>query len=523
MKKTSSKLFVIFAGAFIFNIIFWKEKLGLNTILFDGFICVSVCLLFPYSLKNNTGKWLFAGHIITAAMVVIQNTLLSKISFTVTLLLFVSFSQYLHRSVWYAAGSSIQNYFLAIPNFFHELKAGNSRSHSSFRRSKSFRILLIPILILIVFTIIYSFANSVFYNIIGDMANAISNWLSHFFDWFSVPRLGFFLLGIVIVSGLILSNKNTYFSDIDMKMKNDFYRKKSYFKKWKESAWADLLTVITGKSSSGMLALKSELTMGSVSLLLLNALLLLINIIDVKYVWLGFTFHKDANMAAYVHEGAWLLIFSIVLAMLLLLFFFRGNLNFYKKNKWLRYGAYCWILQNSFLVLSVFNRDYYYIVHFGLAYKRIGLLFFLAMVLAGLITVFIKIYYTKTIYFLLRINAWVGIILLVLASLINWDETIATYNLARKSTIPLDVPFLLSLSDKTLPLLQKNGDVLEKYSSVDEQFYYDGSFHNAIDFFKYRKENFLLQQNRYTWLSWNLTDDFVKKELAGNTHLSLLK
>src|SRR6185437_2384871 len=100
------------------------------------------------------------------------------------------------------------------------------------------------------------------------------------------------------------------------------------FKKWKESAWADLLTVITGKSSAGLLALKSELTMGSISLLLLNALLLLINIIDVKYVWLGFTFHKDANMAAYVHEGAWLLIFSIVLAMLLLLFFFRGNLNF---------------------------------------------------------------------------------------------------------------------------------------------------------------------------------------------------
>ena len=142
--------------------------------------------------------------------------------------------------------------------------------------------------------------------------------------------------------------------------------------------------------------------------------LFLINIIDIKYVWLGFTFHRDANMAAYVHEGAWLLILLHYSGNAAVVIFFRGNLNFYKKNKWLRYGAYLWIFQNSFLVFSVFNRDYYYISHYGLAYKRVGLLFFLAMVLAGLVTVFLKIYYTKTIYFLLRINAWAGIILLVI-------------------------------------------------------------------------------------------------------------
>jgi hypothetical protein len=522
MKQRESKLFLIILGAIIFNIIFWKEKPGINVILFDIFICISVFLLFPYSLKNNISKWLLAGHLITAAMVLIHNTVLSEISFTITLLLFISFSQYLHRSVWYAGGSALQNYVLAIPNFFRELKTGNDKSISLPRWSKSFRGLLIPIAILIVFIIIYSSANSVFSNIISDISNAIRDWLSHFFDWFSFERLGFFLLGIVVVSGLFLRSRNAYFSDTDMKKQNEFFRKKTYFKKWKESAWADLLSIVTGKASSGILALKRELTMGSVSLVLLNALLFLINVIDIKYVWLGFTFRKGANMAAYVHEGAWLLILSIVLAMLLLLFFFRGNLNFYKKNKWLRYGAYLWIFQNSFLVFSVFNRDYYYIFHYGLAYKRIGLLFFLTMVLVGLITVFLEIYYTKTIYFLLRINAWAAIVLLVFASVINWDETIAQYNLTRKSIIPLDVPFLLSLSDKTLPLLQKNEDVLEKDSS-NEMYYYSGSFHNAIDFFEYRKKDFMNRQNNYTWLSWNVADAYVKKELMANTHLSLIK
>lgn len=523
MNQKELKLFLIISGAIIFNIVFWKEKPGINVILFDSFICLSVFLLFPYASKNNTSKWLLAGHLIAAAMVLIHNTLLSEISFTITLLLFISFSQYLHRSVWYAGGSALQNYVLAIPNFFRELKTGNNKSMDFPRWSKSFRLLLIPVSILIVFIIIYSYANRVFSDIISDVSDAIRDWLSHFFDWVSYERLAFFLLGIIVVSGLFLKSRNTYFSDIDMKMQNDFFRKKTYFKKWRESAWADLISVITGRTASGILALKSELTMGSVSLVLLNALLFLINIIDIKYVWLGFAFHKDANVAAFVHEGAWLLILSIVLAMLLLLFFFRGNLNFYKKNKWLRYGAYLWIFQNSFLVFSVFDRDYYYISHYGLAYKRIGLLIFLAMVLAGLATVFLKIYFTKTVYFLLRINAWAGIILLVFASAINWDETIARYNLARKSTIPLDVPFLLSLSDKTLPLLQKNVDVLENATSIDERYYYNGSFHSAIDFFEYRKEDFLDRQNNYTWLSWNVADAYVKKELSGNTHLSSLK
>lgn len=523
MKQKESKLFLIILGAFIFNILFWKEKLGVNIILFDSFICISVFLFFPYSLKNNASKWLLAGHLLTAAMVVINNTLLSKISFSITLLLFISFSQYLHRSVWYAAGSALQNYLLAIPNFFYELKAVNGKSIRLPQWLKSLRILLIPISILMVFTIIYSSANSVFSNILYRLAGAVSDWLVHFFGWFSVERFGFFLLGIIVVSGLVLRNRSAYFSDIDMKKQNDFARKKTYFKKWKESAWYDLFSVITGKVSSGILALKSELTIGTVSLALLNALLLLINIIDVKYVWMGFAFQQDVNMASYVHEGAWLLIFSIVLAMLLLLFFFRGNLNFYKKNKWLKYGAYLWIFQNSFLVLSVFNRDYYYISHYGLAYKRIGLLFFLAMVLVGLFTVFLKIYYTKTIYFLLRINAWSGIILLVFASAINWDETIAQYNLARKSTIPLDIPFLLSLSDKTLPLIQRNQDILEKNAASDSVYYFNGNFHNAIDYFEYRKEHFLEEQKNYTWLSWNVADAVVKKELDNETHLSLLK
>ena len=523
MKTGLSKFTLVITGALIFNIIFWKEKPGINSILFDLFICASVFYLYPYSLRNNSCRWLLGGHLLAASMVVVQNTLLSEISFGVTLLLFISFSQYLHRSAWYAGGSAILNYVLVVPNFLREINLYKSRSARWKGLSKPIRILLIPFLIVIIFFTIYACANTVFSNIASDAFTSIENWLAHVFDWFSPERAEFFLLGILVAGGLILRSRNSYFSDSDMQKKNKLLREKNNLKKWKESSLSGLLSVVTGRRAWGIMALKNELTSGKISLILLNILLLVINIIDLKYVWLGFTFSTGVNMAAYVHEGAWLLILSIFLAMLLLLFFFRNNLNFYKKNRWLRNAAYLWILQNIFLVVSVFFRDYYYISHYGLAYKRIGLLFFLAMVLAGLLTVFLKICYTKTTYYLLRINAWVAIILLVLASIVHWDETVAQYNLARKSTIPVDIGFLLSLSDKTLPLIEKNQDVLLKDTASGRRYFYDDSFYNAVTLFEYRKKTFMDLQANYTWLSWNLADASVKKELSTKTVISLLK
>jgi hypothetical protein len=276
-----------------------------------------------------------------------------------------------------------------------------------------------------------------------------------------------------------------------------------------------------------MLALRNENSVGIISLILLNALLLFINWLDIEYVWFGFTYSNTVNLSTLVHEGAGLLIFSIVLAMLVLLFFFRGNLNFYKKNKWLKLGAYLWILQNAVLVVSVFFRDYYYIHEYGLAYKRIGVLVFLTLVLAGLLTVYIKIRYLKTNYFLLKVNAWVVMLVLVAASCIHWDETIASYNLARKTSIPLDIKFLLSLSDKTLPILEQNQDVLDK-PFVNNEYNNEGeSLYRGVltsrDYFEMRKRNFFEEQKNYSWLSWNHTDEYIKSHLTASIKISSIQ
>lgn len=516
MKPELVKVVLVTVGAVLFNIIFWQQKMALNAVLFDVFIISSVFYLYPVAFKQSVIKWLLSAHIITAAAVVLHNTILSKVAFSATLLLVVVFIQYLHRSVWYAAGSAVLNYVLMIPSFFNNLQQLRPAKFNFFSAKKVIRFLIIPILFLLLFFGLYNFANSIFNTIITDIAAAVQQFFARFFDWFSWQRYWFLLLGLFITGGLLLKSKVLYFVKADSSKSTSLARKKNNLNKWRQTSWFQLLSLLMGRFASGSMALRNENTTGIISLVLLNILLLFINCIDVVYVWFGFKYNNDLNLSQYVHEGTGMLIFSIILAMVLVLFFFRGNLNFYKKNKWLRLGAYAWLVQNMVLVVSVFFRDYYYIVNKGLAYKRIGVLVFLLLVLIGLVTVFIKIQQVKTAYYLLRINAFFAMAILVICACVHWDEMIAEYNLARKNIIPLDIHFLLTLSDKTLPILEANKEIFDTTASQILSWESDFSDHSVLslkEVFERRKKAFFVEQKYYNWLSWNYADDFTNKYL----------
>ena len=520
MKTPSLKITLVTAGTVLFNIIFWQEKLAVNSILFDVFVLLSVFYLYPAAFTKPIIKWMLTAHCITLVAVIIHNTFLSKLAFSVTLMLVIVFSQYRHRSVWYAAGSGFMNYVLMFSSFFSNIKTLKGTNFRSYGLRKAIRFLVIPLLLVLVFFVLYNFANAIFKTLVNDAGLAIQHFFSRFFTWFSWERFWFLLLGLFITGGLLLKSSVNYFSDADSKKGNDLWRKKNNLLQWKRTSWFDLLSLIMGRFASGALALRNENKTAVISLILLNVLLLSINCVDIIYVWFGFKFNNDINLSEYVHEGTGLLIFSILLAMVLLLFFFRGNLNFYKQNKWLRMGAYAWLVQNAVLVVSVLFRDYYYIVNYGLAYKRIGVLVFLLLVLTGLATVFIKIQQRKTAYYLLRVNAWFAIVILVAASCVHWDETIARYNLGRKNTIALDVKFLLTLSDKVLPVLQKNIEVLDRKDFPGKNSEGEILYRSALTYrevFENRKQAFIDEQKTYTWLSWNIADAYVKNELRAET------
>jgi hypothetical protein len=513
MNKDLVKIILVTAGAVLFNLVFWNEKLAINTVLFDAFLLSALFFLYPQARRHATVNWLLLAHVICLTMVVVHNTELSKIAFFVTLLLLAGFAEYTHRSVWFAGGSMLMNVVMVVASFVEPIRFNRGKVIKRKGISRMVRFAIFPVILLVVFFCIYRVANTVFSEIAGQIGAQLEIFFSHFFDFFSWQRLLFLLLGLLITGSILLKSKLDFFSVREARFNDGLQRyKKSLYQK-REKPFFQFVELIMGKMASGMMALKNEYTTGIISLVLLNVLLLVVNIIDVNFLWLHFQYAEGKPVYKMVHEGTELLIVSIVLAMAILLFFFKGNLNFYKRNKWLKYGAYAWIIQNAMLVSSVFLRDYYYILKHGLAYKRIGVLFFLLMVLVGLLTVLLKIWNRKTNYFLFRVNAWTGIVVLVLATTIHWDEFIAGYNLKRKNTVDLDVSFLLSLSDKALPLIDTNIVAIQKrqndlQSLVTNKVACDTCF---IEQLKQREKQFAEKQQQLSWLSWNYADAYTRK------------
>lgn len=344
MKSPALKIILLFTGTILFNIIFWQEKIAVNTLLFDVFILASVFYLYPAAFTKPVMKWLLFAHVVTLVTLVVHNTVLAKLAFSSTLLLVVVFTQFLHRSVWYAAASAVGNYLLFVFSFLEDVRQIKKGQIKLLGIKRALRFLIIPLMIVAVFFLIYSFSNTVFKDVLNIIGLALQHFFVRFFDWFNWERFGFLMLGLFVTGGLLLKMKSNYFSEKEFTKYNELWRKKNDLKKWKASAMFDLLTLFMGRFANGIMALRNENTVGIISLLMLNALLLFINAIDIVYVWFGFSYTPNTNLTQYVHEGTGMLIFSIVLAMFVLLFFFRGNLNFYKKNKWLRYGAYGWII-----------------------------------------------------------------------------------------------------------------------------------------------------------------------------------
>jgi hypothetical protein len=498
---------ILIAGAILFNIIFWNEQLALNLFIFDLFIIGS--LIYLYGMPTpGLQVYLLLANGISILNVLIFNSDLSKIASIISLLLVIAFTKYTHRSVWWAFRSLLTGIWL-LPQHLEILIKSGKKSHQLLGWLKHlFYLTIIPLVVALIFLLIYDAANTVF---AGNVQQFLT-WAGQLLSRFSLERLLFTILGFGITAVLLLRAGQTSFEKKDAASMDNLIRNK------KRVPGAAYTNVFVNQHSrmqkmiSSVVGLKYEYKIGLICLSLLNLLLLLINLIDINYLWFHFTYTASTNLYSMIHEGTDLLILSILLAIVVLMRFFRGNLNFYKENIWLKRAAYVWLIQNTILVVSVFLRDYYYIREFGLAYKRIGVIFFLLLVLAGLLTVVLKIRFKKTSYYLFRLNAWLVFSVLTATTVIQWDIVIAKYNIAHMSTVPLNLNYLLSLSDKVLPVIQENLPALkerEKHLNAALLNENDRSLPLVV-ILAQRKSLYLHYQQSYSWLSWNFTDQWER-------------
>jgi hypothetical protein len=247
------------------------------------------------------------------------------------------------------------------------------------------------------------------------------------------------------------------------------------------------------------LSLKKEYRIGVLVLSLLNLQLVIANILDIVYVWFSFEKRSAPELSQFVHQGTSLLILAIILAMVVILWFFRGNINFLSENKFIKQLVFAWIIQNALLTFSVGMRNFHYIQAYGLAYKRIGVFFFLVLVLYGLWTVKNKVQGPKTFFYLLQKNAWFFYFTLLAFSGVNWTIAITKYNLQRASEHGIDTYFLLHrMPSQNLHILFDNKEKLFSNSPSGKA--------NILESLEQKKKWFLYSQKNYSWKSFNFPD-----------------
>lgn len=217
------------------------------------------------------------------------------------------------------------------------------------------------------------------------------------------------------------------------------------------------------KSTYSFLDLDAERISGVVSFFSLNILLVFF-IITYNYEQFYEVSKSPSQLSEETHERVNAVIMSIIMAILVIMFYFKSGFNFDPKARLMKILAKVWIFLNAVLVLSAALKNYEYIASYGFTYKRLGVFAFLMLSLAGLTMTFIKIRMQKRNVFLFNTMAWYFYGAILVCSYINWGGFITSQNMKRKDFV-VDYHFRnINFSER--PLLkyadEKNNPELRK-------------------------------------------------------------
>ncbi|MFY0629974.1 MAG: DUF4173 domain-containing protein [Flavobacteriaceae bacterium] len=418
------KKLIVLIGALLFSTLFYKQNIGLNLSLFTLLTIIVLATKNHQLFKNKVTIFKTVAYIITGVTIFFYKSNLSIIANILAFFTLVgSFSE--HKSSIYV--NWINGIYTTIVSYFSIYYDALNCEVKNVKKEKInyvywLKIIGIPTIIIIIFISLYRKGNPKFEELISKIDFSFIN-----FQWIIFTGLGYYLFYNItnpIQIEPITSN--------DINTENDLEK--------------ITLTDVASKE------LKNEKQLGTVLMFLLNSLIILFLITDILH--LSEIHHMVAwQLSSQVHNGVNALIFSNVLAILIILYFFRGNLNFFEKNKNLKSLAYVWIFLNVCVVIITGIKNAEYIMSFGFTYKRIGVLFFLIVTSIGLITTFIKVSKIKNLWYLLRKNTQVAFAILIIASTVNWDKIITYYNINNAEQI--DLNYLIDLSNNNTFLLKE--------------------------------------------------------------------
>lgn len=412
---------LIFLTTALFVVLFYGQSLGLNLGILG--IVVSVLTYFHTPERNRTRSFLilFVTSIFSSFAFAWYGDFVSFLAVFTSLFLLSFKSKNRRLKSLFVIPVFALNFLTFIYRVFLLDKWLPQRKMAGFLQ-RLIAVAIIPGVLIAVFFAVYTHGSSHFASLFSDF-----QWDINFWEIFGLSILGFFI----------------FFNFWNYTVERFFY---------KQNHWLhnDFLNEDkTEKATYSFLNLDSERLSGVVSLLGLNVLLLFF-IFTFNYEQFV-EFPKSAGqLSDETHERVVAVILSIVMAVLVIMFYFKGTFNFDKKAGILKLLAKIWVFLNTVLVFSAFAKNSEYVMNLGLTYKRLGVYAFLILSIIGLIFTFIKIQKQKTNAYLFNQMAWYFYGTVLVCSYINWGAVITCQNLQREN---FDIEYLLlnvEFNDKEL-------------------------------------------------------------------------
>lgn len=468
-----NKLIILTLASFL-HLLLWEAELGLNLLIFAVLSSLSLRWVKPEIAARKEVKIVLAAWCFTGLCVVVQHSNLSFYSYWIFFFISIGYLQSEKVRFWlFGLIESGRGLFLGWLISLKRLGVSRQTKSNGLPQLSRIRLLFVPVLVVIPFYLLYREANTTFGQLNQQLPQFLSTLWSIELNW---SRLLIFCLCWLLVIALLGQRKG-------------LIRMHHLAQKWQYTRLGrrqyDFFNLF--KNGPSTLALKREFQTAILTFIALNILLFFINLIDVSTVWLDWNPRPANTLSQFVHEGTWLLILSILLAMLVVLVFLRGNLNFLNNSKRLKQWVYLWLAQNAFLTLSVGLRNSHYIHQYALAHGRIIVAFFLLLVLFGLYTMYQKVKGPKTTFYLLQTNGVAFMLTLLIATAINWDSLITRYNLAYAASDQYHLVY--RLNNNLIPLL----DAVQSGQPT---------FISTADI-AHREKKFQQELQYYDWRSWN--------------------
>jgi hypothetical protein len=467
------KSIIITIAGIVFATLFYTQSFGINALFYSIFLGVALVLSGSKIRFTNTTLFSCIGMLASAAAISLHGSTLSIVTYFISTFLFIGYVASFQSSIYVSWLNGVYNaVFGVFHSFLFQLEEPKKApTKKSIPIGQILKGIAIPLVLVIIFTTLYRTSNPIF-----------NEWLIAI-DLSFIDVLWVFtaILGAFIMLNMYQPRPLEDVTEKDKNYPNELFPRALNTKQLK--------------------SVYSESQIGFISILSLNLLLVIVLISEVIFLT-NLTDLKASILSDAVHQGVYASIISIVLAICVIAFIFRGDVNFLKNIEKLRVLTFVWIALNLLLVGSICIKNYLYIHDHGLTHKRIGVMVYLLLTIIGLFTTYLKVSNRLNFVYLLRRNIAIGYACIAIYSVINWSAIITNHNLQANK---IDQPYLESLLPQNA-LILKEYDLYEEYKRQDKihEYYLE----------KYNESLFINRNwQEFNWIAYKLkqNEDGISK------------